>query len=138
MAKELTNKVKEGIVNSQLNSIMEMDFNNLINHHTIKDCLIKGMNEYLSKEEKNKEIDIRLMKELDKKNGSKVLTRLINSAREYFQVEYPNNPNESQVLELYNTAQNNLEKNGKYFTIKNYGCGAHTLLGTYLKEKKLI
>ncbi len=138
MTKELTDKVINEIVEAQFKLIMERDCNNVLCPSLLKEYLIEGINNYKSKTETVKEIDISFMKSLDKQKGSRVSTRLINSARDYFRIEFPNNPSESQLLELYLEAQRDLNRNGNYFEIKNYGLRTHTFLEEYLKKKKLV
>jgi len=139
MKKELTNKMKEKIVEYQINVIKEKEGNNPVSQDFLKEYLMEGINRF-SLEGKlfDEELDLKLLRKIENSSGSMVLVRLINSARHYFKIDCPNNPTDKQLLELYNAAEKELIKNEKYFSIKNYGQGTHNLLKFYLKEKKLL
>lgn len=137
MTKELTDKMKGEIVESQINLIKENDKNGIINYESLKRYLTEGINEYFSGDGcLNEEVDYILMKQIEKEIGGKKFARLDFIIR--CQNDFPsNNFKNKDLLNFYNKAEQSLKTRG-FFRIRNYGHGCHGLLTAYLKAKALI
>jgi len=143
MAKELTHRVKNEIVERQVNFLKVNYHNELINYDKLGEYLREGLEGYSSKEgELNEKVDFELLKNLDKGNKN-TISRMCNAAMEVNhilfkkglvldKIIYRDDIRDIHLVRLYRHNQ----KEGR--GIRNYGLKTSKLLEDYLTKKELI
>ena len=155
----ITDKVKEEIVERQISHIKKKGVSDLINYKSLKKYLgeaIDGdlagilkryLNEYNNSphslqnraNELNKKMDLLVLKKLGDGAGKGSVARLWQAANLLEDIQFGRYPTNQRLLDFYNEAEKNLhENNYKHFSIRNYGIRSHKLLETYLTQKGLI
>jgi hypothetical protein len=144
MAKELTDKIKEEIIEAQIGYLKKDHPEKLFlftNYSNLRESLTKALNQYLKDnslpEDAIKEkVDYTLIKQLNQNLGGRVSRRLINCIISNIDVKSSSELENKDLLGFYNLAEVALAQ-GRYLP-RQYGKKSHELLEQYLKEKKLI
>lgn len=143
MARELTDRVKQEIVERQISFLKVNHSNELVNYDKLGEYLRESLEGYSSKNgETNEKVDLELLKSLENGN-SKIISRMFNVAMDVNnslfkkglvleRVIYREDVKDSHLIRLYKYN----EEDGR--EIRNYGKGTSQLLEAYLIKKGLI
>jgi|GEM_PF-1811185 len=143
MAKELTDRVKQEIVERQISFLKVNHPNELVNYDKLGEYLRESLEGYSSKNgEMNEKVDLELLKSLENGN-SKIISRMFNVAMDVNnslfkkglaleKVTYREDVKDAHLIRLYKYH----EEDGR--EIRNYGEGTSQLLKAYLIKKGLI
>jgi len=132
MTKKLTSKLKEEIVETQIDFIKNKYPNDLINYDILKSYLIESLNDYPKSFDKNS-VDIDFLNSLGGKSN-KVATRLLNEIKKYY---YSYKNEETPFLKNSHLLEAFKDKRG--FRIGSHaGKKSWELLEKYLVKKNLI
>ena len=149
MTEKLTDKVKEGIVESQIRRIQKGN-NNAINYDVLRNYLAEGLENYLSQNSNveipehkyisvlDEGVDWRLLREMEKDQGRKVVCRLKNSIRYYENLNRSDEQKNSHWLNFYNSMEKEIACPPRNFSLREYGKKSHEFLEEYLKKKELV
>ncbi len=130
----LTNRLKQKIVKTQIDFIKKKHPNDLINYDTLRSYLTESLKENFSEEAiMDEEIDYRLLnnlEEADKGKGTRF--RLLRAVRT------KNNLNRGLMIKNKNFVDFYEMVEIKGVWPRNYGEKSHQLLGKYLMKKELL
>ncbi len=143
MARELTDRVKQEIVERQISFLKVNHPNELVDYDKLGEYLRESLEGYSSKNgEMNERVDLELLKSLENGN-SNTISRMFNVAMDVNnslfkkglvleRVIYREDVKDSHLIRLYRYS----EEEGR--EVRNYGNGTSKLLEAYLIKKRLI
>jgi len=150
MGKEISDKVKQEIADSQISAIQKDNTSAMINHDVLRGYLMNGLDSYIANNPEvnlpsptkegvlNEKVDFKFLRKMEKEQGTHLVVRVKNAVHMYSDIEYQEEFKNSHFLQFYNKAEETLIETGHFGRIRNYRDGSHQFLKKYLQEKGLI